>query len=108
MVLYTSTLQGKWLLFNRRIMLFSDTPACLGIDVELFFTEERGNYPHLADIKRICNTCPVRVECFDYAIDTLVHGIWAGTTKEERDKYRRKHGIVGKTVVPASVFDDAY
>jgi hypothetical protein len=47
----------------------------------------------------------VRVECFDYAIDTLVHGIWAGTTKEERDKYRKKHGIVGKTVVPASVFN---
>lgn len=86
-------------------MKFSDTPACLGIDVEIFFTEERGNYPYLADVKKICKTCPVQVECFNYAIENLVHGIWAGTTKQERDKYRSKHNIEGKTVVPASVFD---
>ena len=89
-------------------MKFSDTPACNGIDVEVFFTEEKGHYPALDYIKKICNTCPVRTECFDYAIDNLVHGLWAGTTKDERDKYRSKHGIVGKTVVPMSVFDDVY
>jgi hypothetical protein len=33
-----------------------------------------------------------------------VHGVWAGTTKDERDKYRSKRGIVGKTVVPESIF----
>ena len=87
-------------------MRFSDTPACVGIDTELFFTEERGNYPYFDYIKKVCNTCPVRVECFDYAIEHLVHGLWAGTSKEERDKYRSKHNIEGKTVVPASVFDD--
>jgi hypothetical protein len=38
-------------------------------------------------------------------MDTLVHGIWAGTTKEERDRYRSKHNMIGKTVVPASMFD---
>jgi WhiB family redox-sensing transcriptional regulator len=89
-------------------MKFSKTPACAGINVELFFTEERGNYEHLDYIKKICKTCPVRVECFDYAMDTLVHGIWAGTTKEERDRYRRKHNMVGKTVVPESIFKNAY
>jgi len=90
-------------------MRFSDTPACNGIDVEVFFTEDKGgNYAHLDYVKKICKTCPVRVECFDYAMDTLVHGIWAGTTKEERDRYRRKHNMVGKTVVPASMFDDVY
>jgi hypothetical protein len=87
-------------------MRFSDTPACLGIDVELFFTEEKGNYPYLNHVKRICNGCPVQDECYNYAIDNLVHGIWAGTTKQERDKYRSKHGIVGKTVLPASMFID--
>jgi hypothetical protein len=87
-------------------MRFSDTPACLGIDVELFFTEEKGNYPYLNHVKRICSTCPVQVECYDYAIDNLVHGIWAGTTMEERNRYRSKHGIIGKTVLPASMFID--
>lgn len=89
-------------------MKFSSTPACSGLDVELFFTEEKGNYSNLDFIKRMCNTCPVRIECFDYAIEHLVHGLWAGTTKDERDTYRSKRGIVGKTVVPASVFDDVY
>ena len=89
-------------------MRFSDTPACVGIDTELFFTEERGNYPHFDYIKKVCNTCPVRVECFDYAIENLVHGLWAGTSKEERDKYRSKHNIEGKTVVPESIFKNAY
>jgi len=89
-------------------MKFSQTPACAGIDVEIFFTEERGNFANLDYVRKMCNTCPVRVECFDYAIDNLVHGLWAGTTKDERDKYRSKHGIVGKTVVPMSVFDDVY
>ena len=86
-------------------MKFSDTPACVGIDTELFFTEERGNYPHFDYIKKVCNTCPVQVECFNYAIENLVHGLWAGTKLEERNRYRRKHNIEGKTVVPASVFD---
>ena len=86
-------------------MRFSDTPACVGIDVEVFFTEERGNYANLDYVKKICKTCPVQVECYDYAIEHLVHGIWAGTTMEERNRYRSKHNIEGKTVVPASVFD---
>ena len=85
-------------------MRFSDTPACAGIDVEIFFTEEKRNYTNLDFIKKMCNTCSVRVECFEYAIENLVHGVWAGTTKDERDKYRSKRGIVGKTVVPESIF----
>ncbi len=87
---------------------WKDTPACAGIDVEIFFTEERGNFAHLDYVRKMCKTCPVQVECFNYAIDNLVHGLWAGTTMEERNRYRSKHGIIGKTVVPASVFDDVY
>lgn len=90
-------------------MKFSDTPACIGIDVEIFFTEDQGGtYAHIDYVKKMCNTCPVRVECFDYAIENLVHGLWAGTSKEERDKYRRKHNIEGKTVVPISIFNSNY
>lgn len=89
-------------------MRFSDTPACIGIDVEVFFTEERGNYANLDYVKKVCKTCPVQVECYDYAIEHLVHGIWAGTTMEERNKYRSKHNMIGNTVVPESVFKNAY
>jgi hypothetical protein len=104
MVSYTNALQRKWLLFYGGLVRFSDTPACNGIDVEVFFTEEKGHYPALDYIKKICNTCPVRVECSNYAIKHLVHGIWAGTTKKERDRYRSKHGIIGETIVSESIF----
>jgi len=85
--------------------VWKDIPSCTGIDVEVFFTEEKGNYPHLNYIKKLCSTCPVQVQCFNYAIENLVEGIWGGTTKKERDKYRGKRRIVGKTVVPASIFN---
>jgi hypothetical protein len=34
--------------------------------------------------KNICNSCPVRVQCRDYAKSTRVTGIWGGTTEAER------------------------
>lgn len=53
--------------------------------------------PHLASMffldeikkqieaKKICATCPVRVECLDYALKTHQdHGTWAGTSARER------------------------
>ena len=88
--------------------VWKDIPSCTGIDVEVFFTEEKGNYPHLNYIKKLCSNCPVQVQCFDYAIENLVEGIWGGTTKKERDKHRSKRGIIGKTVVPASIFNSNY
>lgn len=34
--------------------------------------------------KGICQNCPVRVQCRDYALSTRVTGIWGGTTEAER------------------------
>jgi WhiB family redox-sensing transcriptional regulator len=34
--------------------------------------------------KGICQNCPVRVQCRDYAKSTRVAGIWGGTTEAER------------------------
>lgn len=38
--------------------------------------------------KQVCNDCPVRLRCFDYALSAGMHGIWGGTTAEERQKLR--------------------
>jgi SUMO ligase MMS21 Smc5/6 complex component len=38
--------------------------------------------------KQICNDCPVRLRCFDYALSAGMYGIWGGTTYEERVKLR--------------------
>ena len=34
--------------------------------------------------KGICQRCPIRVKCQDYALSTRVTGIWGGTTEAER------------------------
>jgi WhiB family redox-sensing transcriptional regulator len=89
-------------------MLFKNTPSCLGLEIDLFFTpdDENSNYLHLDQVKRMCAACPAKDECFDYAIEYAVFGLWAGTTKNERDAYRNKHGIEGKGLVPYSLFKD--
>ena len=35
--------------------------------------------------KGICHDCPIKKECFEYALETdQRHGIWGGTSPEER------------------------
>ncbi len=38
--------------------------------------------------KDVCNDCPVRLRCFDYALSAGMVGVWGGTTAEERAKLR--------------------
>ena len=41
--------------------------------------------------RRICAECPVRRSCLEYALEhDLVHGIWGGTTPEDRQAWRRQ------------------
>jgi len=40
---------------------------------------------HAYEAKTICGTCPVRIECLQYALDhTEKWGIWGGLTERER------------------------
>lgn len=89
-------------------MFFKNTPSCLGLEADLFFTPDDGvnTYVNLDQIKRMCASCSARQECLDYATEYAVQGIWAGTTFNERDDYRSEKGIVAKSVVPAYLVKD--
>ncbi|RAY12549.1 WhiB family transcriptional regulator [Actinomadura craniellae] len=67
--------------------------ACRTEDPELFFPVGtlRPAEEQTRRAAEVCRGCPVRVECLDYALATRQrHGVWAGTTGEERDRlYRR-------------------
>ena len=64
--------------------------ACLNADPDLFFPVATGEVG-AAQAQRICGRCRVRRECLDYAMSSeQVHGIWGGTTAEERARARRK------------------
>lgn len=61
--------------------------ACLGLDVELFFPEERGGQATANQAKQVCAGCPVKAECLNYALEERIgHGIWGGMDINERQK----------------------
>jgi len=70
--------------------LWQDRAACKGPQSRVFFPpshlerkDEREAREQRA--KAICATCPVRIECLDYAIEIREpHGIWGGLNELER------------------------
>ena len=63
---------------------------CRTADPTLFFhpQNERGSTRRQRDAaaKSVCSSCPVRVECADYAIRAREpYGVWDGMTEEERE-----------------------
>jgi len=55
---------------------WEDDAACKGMSARLFFAERGSN---LTEAKKVCAGCPVREECFDYAIAAREQfGCWGG------------------------------
>ncbi len=67
---------------------WADDAMCKDMDTEVFFgiTEPRV-------LRVICNACPVKAECLDYAVRNLEFGFWGGKSEEERKSLRREHSI---------------
>jgi WhiB family redox-sensing transcriptional regulator len=66
--------------------------ACRAAPPDLFFpvTAAGPAVTQVIAAKAICRGCPVRAECLSYAVQTSQgHGIWGGTTEEERRLARR-------------------
>lgn len=67
--------------------------ACLTADPDLFFPVATGEVgaQQAARAQRICDRCRVRRACLDFAMSSgQMHGIWGGTTPEERIRVRRQ------------------
>lgn len=64
--------------------------ACKGVDPALFFPE-RGDDTKPA--KAVCQECPVRAQCLEYALDTReLYGVWGGESERSRRRLRRGRG----------------
>lgn len=59
--------------------------ACIGMDPDLFFpTPLQGVFTGKQAVE-VCNICPVRDSCLDYAIDQGErYGIWGGMSERQR------------------------
>jgi WhiB family transcriptional regulator, redox-sensing transcriptional regulator len=65
--------------------------ACRQEDPELFFPMAQGQgLVQLQQAKAICARCSVRVQCLEFAVQTVQdHGVWGGMSEEERRNLRR-------------------
>ncbi len=74
----------------------SETPVdwmldalCAQVGTEMFFPDKGGSSK---DAKRICDACPVRQQCLEYALANAEnYGIWGGMSERERRALRRGH-----------------
>lgn len=72
--------------------------ACVGADTEQFFLDYnlRGPAKRKKEKQAIafCNTCPVKLQCLEHALNTPeVYGVWGGMTEEQRNTILRKRGV---------------
>lgn len=72
---------------------FTTEANCIGIDVEMFFPQDTKHYIEPELIKRVCDNCVVKTECYDYAIEHAVIGWWGGTSEQQRKEIRRVKNI---------------
>lgn len=75
---------------------WQDVSACKGMDPTTFFGPE---HPETVKEKRdreeaakaVCETCPVKRECLEYALEAREgYGIWGGLTELERKALLRR------------------
>ena len=70
-----------------------DRAICRDTDPDLFFPVGTTGQAlvQIARAKEVCNECPVKVDCLEYALETNQDsGIWGGLAEEERRAIRRQ------------------
>jgi len=79
----------QWLADLTRRPQWHSRAACRGAGTTAFVLGRGANAAVMARAPAICATCPVTVQCLDYALaDPDTTGIWSGTTAQERRAMR--------------------
>lgn len=75
---------------------WQDRAACKGMDPVIFFGPEHAETvkekrEREDAAKAVCNTCPVKHDCLEYALEAReAYGIWGGLTELERKTLLRR------------------
>jgi WhiB family redox-sensing transcriptional regulator len=67
---------------------------CRGTDPELFFPLGSSGpaQSQIEDAKRVCQSCDVREECLNWALENgFDDGVWGGLSEDERRALKRRH-----------------
>ena len=84
---------------------WQEQAACASLDTSMFFhpQNERGSARIRRDrtAKLVCASCPVRLECADYAIRAREpYGVWGGLSEDDREVIFKR--LDGATLARAS------
>jgi WhiB family redox-sensing transcriptional regulator len=67
----------------RRDTGWQENAACIGLPSEFFFPERSAVIT--VGARKVCDDCPVRDRCLEYALtEGEWHGIWGGLSPEQR------------------------
>lgn len=88
--------------FALSIDQWRDQASCRATDPDLFFpVGTKGDAPdQIQAAKTVCASCPVRVACLQFALETNQEaGIWGGTSEDERRELRNQWPAARRRVV---------
>lgn len=73
-------------------MEWLDEAACADMDPELFFPSKGADAPiKLAEARKVCERCPVRMPCLEYALANGERwGLWGGLNERERRRIKKR------------------
>jgi hypothetical protein len=73
--------------------MWTGEALCAGLNTELFFDKYELDQSVAKDIDRLCLSCPVMKECFDYGVQTESFGVWGGVFLNDGklDNVRNSH-----------------
>lgn len=76
--------------------------ACAKAEGVNFFPEPGREYASkITEAKAVCNTCPIKMDCLEYAMENEDYGIWGGMSPLDRQNFRRS--LRAKRVVPVLI-----
>lgn len=81
---------------------------CKGMELDQFFPERGIPYSKIREVKKICFSCPVKVECLEMILNAENdnYGIFGGTTPKERRQIRYERTYNNPDFLPAGFLHD--
>lgn len=65
--------------------------ACFGIDTDIFYPDKNVFTPdEISMLTRMCNSCPIKDGCLEWALAHERDGVWGGTVPYQRNLLRKK------------------
>ena len=73
-----------------------ENPLCREVGSELFFPSSAYGSVEVQYAKKICAACEHIDECREYGLKYKLHGVWGGTSVNERIAIRKKRNIIAE------------